>query len=144
MLFLFHQETNKYWEIINKKRIPKINELIKLKDMDNQYLLYKVKITDKIIESNWNDILLDYYKNSQEAKCGWINKQGDFFGCKEYDHARCIQIISKMYEKDAEQIGWIKIYYDTKHQLYWYINPKCHLTKAQSEKLFDKGFERVE
>lgn len=140
MKFLLYN--NEYWELCAP---PIINSFIKIKNKDEKIIYYKIKNSDYIIDSNWNEILYNFYQKNQDSKFGWIDKNGIFFGCKEHDHARCIQIISNMREEDAEKVGWIKIYYDKKLSsradgLVWYINKKYKPTKQQFDTLLFKGF----
>ena len=77
--------------------------------------LYNFNLSDKnIIEANsfeeldWNDTEI----LSNGSKLGWLDRQGNFYGCEFSNHALQAKLIHNSSRQELEQKGWIHIFQD--------------------------------
>ena len=126
-----------YWEIRGNR----------LYNAAGGFHFYHPKEDDEIIESTWDDILYKQaIKKLDPSKItGWIAPDGTFYGCDYQDHWRVAEIILNSSERDLEEHGYCRIYYnplygETGESKYSYYYEK-HLTEAQIDVLISKGLE---
>ena len=96
---------------------------------------------DIIVEADdWSD--LDYsHLLVKDSLYGWINPQGDFYGCNYRDHSALAELYLHKCERQLEKDGWIKIYKDAfDGEPTWYCD-KLMITEAQKITLERKGLE---
>ena len=61
---------------------------------------------------DWGD-LYEHTTRDDSQTTGWISPDGEFFGCRRYDHHRLeMYVIKKGDCKELEANGWIKIYFN--------------------------------
>jgi len=145
-MWFLRKRNGECWKITQEHNEPYIGKLVRLENYNGGYHYYKIVEQDEIFSSDWETVLYNYYKNNQKSEYGWLNREGQFFGCDKYDHAQCIYNISGMYEQDAEKVGWIKIYYDPSMPsarddgICWYIKDIRRITHEQKDELLMRGF----
>ena len=95
-------------------------------------------IFDKMVyQSTWEEILYKYYHDNQTSPYGWIDREGNFFGCDYMEHRDCANACFNLTETQAEKQGYIKIY-SALGELEYYCNGR--MTVAQKNTLENRGF----
>lgn len=138
---------NGYWEIRGNK--PEPNTIIQIYNIIGGHHDYKVTELDEFIYSDWETVARRRYTENQKSDYGWIDLEGNFYGCDWSEHRDCADICFGLTELDAERQGYVKIYYDKSNAKYdnyhyrpdglgWYCDRP--LTDAQITKLNERGF----
>lgn len=110
---------------------------------------------DVFVEEEPQKVWREYYMGKSDEKCGWIDREGNFYGCGRMDHAICIGDCFDLYESEAEQAGFIKLYYDdvlAEHYperflpsgLGWYLDHNKKMTNEQKATLINRGFSVID
>lgn len=122
-------ECNGWWELENN---------ICYNRAGGRHEYYPTKF-DKIVEAeDWKD--LDYsYLIKKDSQYGWVNPQGDFFGCNYRDHLNLAEWYFKKTERELEKSGWVKIYKDFEGERRFF-SENYRLTETQRVKLESLGF----
>ena len=98
-------------------------------------------IDDKsvIVEANdWHD--LDWScLIKPDSPYGWVDIQGNFFGCDYMEHAFFAKYYFKLTERTLEDIGYVKIYREIDGSQAYYVSR--HLNEKQENKLLELGVE---
>ena len=148
-----HKIDRGYFEIVDGPLTgAEWGDKVKLENAYSGWHYYTIQPDDEIIESDWDTVERQYYLDKQDAEYGWIAPDGTFYGCEYEDHAHCIYAISNMYETQAEEAGWIKIYRDAimaswhpEHTNvfdgYYYIDANVKMTSEQKKTLYQRGFK---
>lgn len=92
---------------------------------------------DIIAEVNdWDD--LDYsYLLKPDSEYGYIDREGNFYGCDYHEHSDIAELYLKTTERELEEKGWIKIYRSHNHKTTYYY--EHNLTEAQIKTLEEKN-----
>lgn len=126
---------NGYWEIGEDK--PEIGDFIKLYNSCGGFHNHLITEKDELIQSTWEEILYKYYHDNQTSPYGWIDREGNFFGCDYMEHKACADACCNLTEIQAEQQGYIKIY-SALGELEYYCDGR--MTVAQKNTLESRGF----
>ena len=141
---------NGYWEIM--WGTPEIGHTVRVENYCGGFHDHEINDHDEIIESDWQTVEKMYYASQTDRDCGWIDREGVFYGCGYMDHAACLDAISGLDTLAAEQAGYVKIYHDATlakympeyakdEDLIYYIDPHIRLTEAQARTLTERGFK---
>lgn len=84
--------------------------------------------------------VIDGVYNNMMGPYGWINIQGQFFGCDPTFHAMQAREIHHLSEIQLENFSWIKIYKNPKYGRPDFILPKHRITKQQLDTLTMFGY----
>lgn len=140
------------WEIVDEPTGVEYGDLCRVENAYGGWHYYTITKEDEIFESDWDTVEKEYYRAYTDAEYGWIAPDGTFYGCDYEDHAHCIYAVSNMYESNAEQAGWIKIYRDSTMALYhpertndfdscYWICDSEIMTPEQKKTLYERGFK---
>lgn len=142
---------NGYWEVKwhDEDEKPQIGERCRVVNAVGGWHEHTIAECDEILFSTWHDVEYAYYTTNQQADYGWIDKEGNFYGCSYMGHADCAAACFDLSELEAEQAGYVKIYRDRVMAEYyperfrpdglgWYCSHP--LTYAQKAKLTERGF----
>lgn len=139
------------WSTEWQDHIPAPGDKIMIVNMYGGRRRHTVTELDRFYEGNDQEIMKEYYRGRTDELAGWIDKDGVFYGCNDMEHHICCDLCFNLYESEAEQAGYIKIFYDpmfltnypeqcTEKGYRYYVDRRCHLTKAQKETLMERGF----
>lgn len=140
------------WEIMDSPTGVEWGDMVRIENAYGGWHFYTISPDDEIFESDWDTVERNYYMSKTNAEYGWIAPDGTWYGCEYEDHAHCIYAVSGLYESQAEQQGWIKIYRDpvmaTWHPertnefdgCYWIVDSE-KMTEAQKHTLHIRGFK---
>ena len=107
----------------------------------NQFSNYIVKSGDIIAEANdWEDLDWKPCILRQDSKYGFIDPDGNWYGCNYSDHMDLCRFVLK--EDNPEEYGWVKVYKSSFRDPDYYSRRKF-LTEAQMKTLYDKGFTDI-
>ena len=126
---------NGYWEIGENK--PEIGDFIKVYNDYGGFHSHLITEEDELVQSTWEKVLYKYYHDNQTSPYGWIDREGNFFGCDYMEHSKCADACFNLTEAQAEQQGYIKIY-SALRELEYYCNGR--MTVAQKNTLESRGF----
>ena len=141
---------NGYWLIVRGE--PSVGNTIRVENYNGGFHDHVVTEDDVIVESDWQTVERAFSASETWRDCGWIDKEGVFYGCGYMDHAVCLYAIAGLDTLAAEQAGYIKIYRDPTLAKYmpeyakddefvYYIDPQITMTKAQKDTLLERGFK---
>ena len=103
---------------------------------------YEPHQSDEIVEAaDFNDLTdkVDYsYLLSPDSPYGWIDLEGNFYGCNYTEHSTLAYCYFKSSERELEMKGYVKVYRGHRGISY-YI--EGYLTDAQAATLRERGFE---
>lgn len=144
---------NGYWEIIDAKPPFKIGQMLHVENAVGGFHFHIINEKDEFIQSDWRTIERERYVNNEDSDYGWIDLDGNFYGCEYEEHDHCLYMISGLSELEAERMGWIKIYRDpilaewypnklnNQGMIYYYDERSHRLNKAQKDTLLIHGFK---
>ena len=52
----------------------------------------------------WNVMLLNHYIKNQNSPYGWIDLEGNFYGCDYHEHAFCLEVCFGNYENKIKPV----------------------------------------
>ena len=92
---------------------------------------------DIIVEAdNWADLDWSCLLNPN-SPYGWIDKDGNFYGCNHFEHASLAELYFKCSERALEDSGFVKLYRSYDGSVGYYV--ARYLTEKQEETLLEKG-----
>ena len=131
---------NGYWEIMDENY--QIGETVRVENYAGGYHFHTISSNDEIIEaSDWQPLMRKYYIKNQNSPYGWIDLEGNFYGCNYYEHALCLEACFGITEYEAEKRGFIKVFDDggwSSYNDFSYYH-EGFLTDAQRKTLIDRG-----
>lgn len=145
---------NGYWEIDFYDIPDNIKDLVgctcRVYNICGGWHNVTIEANDEIIQADsWDD--LDYtYLLNPHSRLGWLSPEGEFYGCKYFEHRMIADRVIHKDERELEREGWVKMY---KNQLFPLDPPEYflgqshdniranYLTNKQVEVLLEKGFE---
>lgn len=119
---------NGWWEIRGNRLVNEVGG----------YHYYSPDKDDIIVEVNsradldWSCLLVP------DAKYGWLDLRGHFYGCRFQDHETIARLVLKTTERELEKSGWVKLYRNYPQGVGWYCE-KTHMTKAQRDFLIGRN-----
>lgn len=122
-----HIHDNGWWEIVGDK----------LYNEAGGYHYYIPEENDIIVEVNdWEDLDWSFLIDNTQPY-GWIDLQGNFYGCKYMEHELLAEKYFKATDRYLELKGYVKVFrgYDCLIEYYVYRN----LTEKQKQKLLELG-----
>lgn len=128
---------NGYWEIVDEPPY-KAGYCVKVENNCGGWHYHTITKNDEIIESDWTTINHNYYLNKTDSPYGWIDKEGNFYGCDYFEHNDCAITCFGLYEGSAERAGYVKVYKENNELTYYH---EGFLTDAQRQTLINRGIE---
>ena len=104
---------------------------------------YEPRPDDEIFEvENYEDLTFRKYYVNNKYKTGWLDRNGNFFGCDFMEHSTVAYYCFHKEEYELEDMGWVKISRDlySSNGLAYYHVCILDLTDAQKKWLIDNGF----
>lgn len=124
---------NGFWEICGNRLV----------NLNGGWHDYRPSKNDKVYEvENYEDLpFRDYYINN-DFKTGWLDRNGNFFGCDYMEHEFVAWYVFHKEEHELEEMGWVKIYKNIFEGGYDYLHySRLPLTDSQKKYLIDNGFD---
>lgn len=107
-----------WWELVKKKNGRKstfrcLNVMGAGFDLVEKQLAsilkkYKVCIAEGMSNLDWSGTCV--YDN-EKYKTGWLDRQGNFYGCDYQHHSAQAEYVHKSSERQLELAGWVKLTY---------------------------------
>lgn len=95
---------NGYWEIDYD-----LNKLINYMGGWHSYHSPREELGEEILyDIEWEDVMSKMLRK-ENSPYGWIDLNGVFCGCKEYDHDKYAQWIFNCREWELDEIGYVKV-----------------------------------
>ena len=131
---------NGYWEIIDNEY--DVGDIVRVENYSGGFHPHRIQPNDEIITSDWTTIMRKHYLNKQDSQYGWIDLEGNFYGCEYQEHKMCAEACFGLSERDAEKAGFVKIFdntawYDEYDETIYYHEK--FLTDAQRKTIIDRG-----
>lgn len=125
---------NGFWEICGNKLVNQKGGFHDYTPKEDD-IIYEVK--------KYEDLPFRKYCIDNSYKTGWLDRNGNFFGCSFMEHAFVAYYCFHREEHELEDMGWVKISRDLyeKNGLSYYHCCVLGLTDAQRKYLIDNGFD---
>lgn len=123
---------NGFWQIVGNRLV----------NQNGGWHDYTPKRSDKVYEvDRYEDLPFKDFYISDKFKTGWLDRNGNFFGCDYMEHEFVAYYVFHKEEHELEELGWVKIYKDVFNGTYDYLHySKYPLTEFQRKYLIDNGF----
>ncbi len=87
---------------------------------------FEIYEAESFKDFTWTDAYLQ-----KTLDCGWIDREGHFWGCKYMNHDQLVEHVLKKTTEEVERLGWIKV-----NNQAWLRMGKLHnITPEQSQTL---------